>query len=195
MKIPMGAKENSWGFTLIELVVVVALTGFVVLALVSFGGQIVHYFPRAKANQHLNNDARIAMETVAQRLRQGIASSVWRCSCAAAEKTCAETACVAPDAPSSDLPFSHIDLAAQDHKAYSFYWVNGALAMDVYVAGTSAPPIHRVLADNVASVTFGGDLQDPGVIGVSLTLVAPPQGPVFGRAVISNRTVHLVNAT
>lgn len=180
------------GFTLVELMIVVGIGALILLAVVPLAGQVIAYLQRAKVKQQLNTETRVAMDTMVQTVRKGLAASVARCSCTVPEQTCQSAACGTSSAPSSNIPFSHLDFVAQDNATHSFYWTGNTLAMDVYLNGATTPSIHQTLASNVAGLTFGGNVQDPAVIGISLLLSASGGGSAQAQAVVSNRVVHMV---
>jgi len=162
------------GFTLVEVLAAVIITGLLVAVLSGYLKQIPLFFRRIQAQQQTQSESRTAMDTLNRFLRSGQPNTVTICSCNNAWCTAAAGACTTTAA---DPPNSQIDFTTRDGHLRRFYLGTGSnslpantLAMDDFVSVSTATTI---LAHHVTSIMFTGDSSDLSIVNVSLRLDVP----------------------
>ena len=192
-----GNKQaRKWGgFSLLELMIVVAVAAIIMIPIVRFLSTILPFFHRTQVRQQLMADARIAMDTIVERLRNGKALTVVLTSPITNPSQC-----------------SRVDFVLQaplpsGATAYAIYQDGNTVYTQEFIPSPPAPnpggiqPRQR-LASNVTSLMFAAlDTQDPAFVTVTLQMaaMAAPLNAAGDQAIMStillpNVLVHLVES-
>jgi prepilin-type N-terminal cleavage/methylation domain-containing protein len=163
----LGDDSVEAGFTIIEVMVVVAILGIIVAAMVHFFSSSAPFYKRIQVRQQVMLSSREAMDAMVDRLRSGKAQTFLRSTPAAA----------------STVPNSRADFVLQSPlpsgaTAYAIYLNNGTAYTQEFPttpAGQGCPGAQtcKILATNVTELVFGGNSNDPGIVGVTLGISAP----------------------
>jgi prepilin-type N-terminal cleavage/methylation domain-containing protein len=146
------------GFTLIEMLLTVAVLGVVILAGVQLISPMFKFFQRSHARQQANLEVRVCLETINRVLSNGRAS----------------TMVIATPSTTPTVQLSSATFQSMDGSTYTIMW-SASPMNTVHLQKT--PPggstTDTVLATNVTGLNFGFDVQDPGILHVSLTMTVP----------------------
>jgi prepilin-type N-terminal cleavage/methylation domain-containing protein len=149
-------RASKSGFTLIEIMVAVALLGIATFAAFNLFSPIVKFFPRSQARSQAILQARQCMETIDRVMSSGRASTL-----------------VLPAV--STVPFSTAQFIGVDQSSYTITLSSSPLN-SVHLLRTlpgAALPIDTVLATNVTMLNFLVDLNNPGFVQVTFQMIAP----------------------
>lgn len=148
------------GYSLTEVLLVAGMMGIVTVAIVRFmaaGGRVIQ---RTRNSQTMMSDSRTSMETIVQRLRDGVARSL-----------VITTPQVGQVVPNSRVDFRLHTPLASGATGYAVYLSNRVIFSQEFGPGFAKRP--KALASNVTSLTFTSDFNDPGLVSVNLRIDAP----------------------
>jgi prepilin-type N-terminal cleavage/methylation domain-containing protein len=137
--------KNRNGLTLVEMMVVVAIIGFAVVAGPKLLVNAIRFFQLHTAKVAIQRDARSSLEIINRFLRQAVSSSV------------------VIDQLAGQPPYSRISFKGFDGKTFMFYQQNSTL----YQVALSTTPI----AKNLRYIAFTYPRSDdPTIISVAMTM-------------------------
>jgi prepilin-type N-terminal cleavage/methylation domain-containing protein len=178
MKTMNSIGRNTNGFTLVEVMLAVALGTLVVLMATGSLSKAITYFHSSSVQGSMEADARDAMATMTHLLQQGKASS---------------TIISTPDVTSP--PFSKIQFvsASDPTTHYSFFYSNGSVQMQTTNTTTNVSTNPKTIANHVTTLSFMGDTQDPASLLVTLRLDQQIDGRRSDSVLLANQAVHMVS--
>jgi prepilin-type N-terminal cleavage/methylation domain-containing protein len=148
--------RSTRAFTLIEVMITVAICALVATAFFYFLPSQFQYYKHMSVRQQMSLDSRVCIDTIQQRLRNGKASSL---------------VITSPSGTNSRVDFVLQTPLSSGATAYAIYLSNGNVYGREYLP--SGVQIPHQLASNVTNLCFTGATTDPGIIGVSLRIDAP----------------------
>lgn len=169
----MTEKRIRQGFTLVEMLFVIAIAATVLFVAVRYMKPTIQFIQKFSLRRQMTTEARQSMDTMINLLRSGVPGTI--------QTQAFGGLTTAP-------PNSMITFRGRGNRNYQIYW-NEPYRI-YFVDGTAAP---KLLAENVAQLTFSWDNTDPGVVTISLRMEG-----VIGRERISfdvpNQMVRLGTA-
>jgi len=150
--------KNHSGFSLLEMLLVAALIGLVILAATQLLFPVINFFQRGRAQQKATLEARTCIETIERVLSNGRASTV-----------VISTPPTTPAMPSGQIQFLGVDTST-----YTISWSTSPMNT-VHLQKTSAAGVTNdtVLATHVTQLSFCWNPNDPGILNVTLQMTVP----------------------
>jgi prepilin-type N-terminal cleavage/methylation domain-containing protein len=177
------------GFTLTEMMLATALTGIVMAAGVTYIAKVVPMMNRVRTRQQVQFQARMLMDNIGDRLRNGKAPT-------AAISTPGSAAELNP-IPNSRIDFMLYTPLASGATSYAIFLSSGIVYTQEFgpPTGSRTP---RPIARNVSSLMFTTASNDPGVVSVTLEMDMPYDSTNDPTHVVSllipNQVIPMVEA-
>jgi prepilin-type N-terminal cleavage/methylation domain-containing protein len=154
----LATLQPEKGFTLLEIIVGVAIFGMIILMVGKLMSPLTQYFQRNRARQQANLQMRICLETIERMMSNGRANT-----------------CIL-SAPPAVPTLSQAKFKSIDGFTYTIFYSTSPLN-SVHLQrtkGAIGDPIYdSVLATNVSALIFGWDSRDPALINVTISLRVP----------------------
>ena len=164
------------GFTLIEIMLSVAIMTMVLLPTAFFISQSITYFRSQQMRTQLLSDALTCRNTVSRFMRLGSAKTLQ----------------ISTDFANNAPPNSHASFTrASDGTAYDFSWVDNTVVMNVTPPGLTTNA--STIASKVIDLKF--IVPDPGVptqVLLSIRLSAPVDGKHTAAATLTSQLIQML---
>ena len=149
----------SSGLSLMESLLVAAMSAIVILVIVRITSQSMAFFRRYHVRQQVSVESRICMDTIARLLHNGKPSTL-----------IISTPAI-PNAP----PGSRIDFKDADDQSYTVSWTSSPPNSVFYQVAPDGMPASdpKTLASHVTGLMFWEDTDNMAVVHVTLRIDAP----------------------
>ncbi len=167
----VNLKRNRHGWTLVEVMIVVAITGIIASMAPSIMNQITKFFILNKTKLELQQQARAAMYIITRELRQ------------------AQSSTIVIDRASGQFHYSRLRFTKQGGQTHTYYQ-NGANLMMVVGGNNTTTTISRNLA--YLAFTFPRS-DDMTIVSVSMTLQQQIYGGQYKALHMASERVRVMN--
>jgi len=169
-------KKNT-GFSLLEWMIVVAVVAVIALTAVSLGQPIIKFFQRNPAQQQANLELRRCIETMAQALSNGRATTL-----------VVSTPSIVPPVQNSSIQFLGVD-----GSTYTIV-LSTTPSQSIHLERTISGGVTNdsILSTHAINLQFSTSSMDPGVVTILLAMAFPLDANTMTTVLWPTQTIRMM---